>query len=371
MSERQDTRNRVLIVTTWLPTEKAPLAGNFIERDIRTLSRVANVRVLHFVSPSLDDGKRTLSLHEVIVERHVMDMKNPFSIMRARRLVRAEAKKVDLVHTMAISSVLPVVSQGIDRPWVHTEHWSGFLAWNTGWRRVVRGLFSVFLSKATAVVAVSDLLGGAMRASLKRRVVVIPNQVDAELIERPVSGQTLIENRCVKLVSVGNMVESKRPKLAVETLHELQRRGWKVSLTWFGDGPLRNQMIAYARRLGVSAEFPGIISPSEVSTAIGAYDLFLLPTEYETFCLAAAEALSVGRPVVMGANGGQSAFVTPNVGRLVEGDTASAYADAVEELLQATQQTDAEYYGRHIRQKYSPQAFVNAYRKLYSSLLND
>lgn len=363
-------RPRVLIVTTWLPSKVSPLTGNFVARDIATLSAIADVRVIHLVSPALDDGQRDFIMSGVSVKRVVMDLKNPLSIVRARKHVQRAAKRADVVHTMAVSSAIAVVGQSLPCPWVHTEHWSGFLAWNSGWQKKARQLFASFIARATRVVAVSDLLGNAMTDILGRKVTVIPNQVDAACMPRPRSGQDLLAKRDIRMVAVGNLVESKRPGLAVDTVAELNCRGWRASLTWYGDGPLREDLCADVQSRGIDVTFPGAIAPEAVAAAVAANDLFILPTEYETFCLAAAEALSVGRPVVMGAQGGQRAFVTPQVGALVEGHSPQDYADSVESLVQATADLVAEDFGEHIRARYAPSVFAAHYARLYREVIS-
>lgn len=362
---------RVLIVTTWFPTEESPMVGSFVERDIRALSTVANIQVLHLVSPSLDDGKRSFTQAGVQIRRLVMNLKNPANIIQARAAVAELAKNADIVHSMAVSSAVAIPIQRIACPWVHTEHWSGFLAWNTGWRSTVRWAMGRLLRKATRLVAVSDLLGDAMRAVLSHPVEVIPNQVDAPTSPRPRSGDELITGRTVNMVGVGNLVASKRPSLAIGALAELQARGWHARLTWYGDGPLREELQKEAAERGIDAVFPGAIAPSEVPVALASQDLFILPTEYETFCLAAAEALSVGRPVVIGDRGGHRAFVAPDIGVLVPGANAADYADAVETALAATRHLSADDFGHGIRARYSPKVFTRHYDELYRTVLGE
>lgn len=151
---------RVLVVTTWFPTRTAPGSGAFVARDVAALAQDHDVRVLHLVAPGVDDGERSLVHDGVPVERVPMAPHRPDQVLAAAREVRARAGAADLVHTVAISSLLPLARWRPDRPWVHTEHWSGLLAPETlpPAVRVARPLAARLLRRPDVVTVVSEHL---------------------------------------------------------------------------------------------------------------------------------------------------------------------------------------------------------------------
>lgn len=317
----------MLVVTTWLPTRERPEVGAFVARDIETLSHDHDVEVLH-----LSPGGDTLPLHGAGVHTVPMSPANPVSIRRAARIIGERAREADLVHTMAASALLPFRSLRLERPWVHTEHWSALLAPSTVGvvARAAIPLTARLLARPDVVISVGHRLATAIARHRSGAIVVIPNAVERPetLTERPLGPSTV-------LVAVGGLIPRKGPDIAVRTIAELLARGVDARLQWAGDGPMRDELDALADELGVRdrVELLGRVSPDEIPDFLAGGDAFLLPTTMETFGVAIAEALVAGRPVVVGADGEQDSFVSEPDGVLVARQTADAYADGVQQVL--------------------------------------
>ena len=98
------------------------------------------------------------------------------------------------------------------------------------------------------------------------------------------------------LVNVGRLSEQKNQSLL---LHLLQRipDGF---LLLVGAGELRRELFAEAVVLGVAdrVKFTGEVPSSQVTAILSHADLFLMPSNYEAFCLAAVEAMHCCVPVI-------------------------------------------------------------------------
>lgn len=132
------------------------------------------------------------------------------------------------------------------------------------------------------------------------------------------------------LVMASRLSREKQPELALDTARELTRRGRPVHLVVAGDGPQRLRLQQQATDLPVT--FLGFLADrSRLAALLATADVVLAPGPVETFGLAALEALASGTPVVANRASALSEVLGP-VGRAVPG-TATAYADAVQELL--------------------------------------
>lgn len=371
---------RVLVVTTWFPTRTAPGSGAFVARDVAALAQDHDVRVLHLVAPGVDDGERSLVHDGVPVERVPMAPHRPDQVLAAAREVRARAGAADLVHTVAISSLLPLARWRPDRPWVHTEHWSGLLAPETlpPAVRVARPLAARLLRRPDVVTVVSEHLAAGLRRYRSGPVVVVPNIVPAPEHPATRDDRDLPSGadpgaRPLRLVAVGGLIPRKGPVTAVRTLAALADRGVPAELTWVGEGPLRDAVVAEAGRLGLSdrVRLTGALPPERVGEHLAASDVFLLPTTAETFCVAAAEALAHGRPVVVGDSGGPADFVAPPTGELVPGQDPGAYAEAVLRVWAATRGTRAEEIAAPVRERYSAPAYRDRMAQVYAEARGD
>jgi len=120
--------------------------------------------------------------------------------------------------------------------------------------------------------------------------------------------------------------------MALEVLNRLHKHSLHASLTWVGDGPLMQQAIARSEHLGLRAwvDFTGWVPPHFVGRQLSQADLFFLPSDNETFCVAAAEALAHGLPVVLSPHLARAAyFVTPSTGVFAAQHTVDGFTEAV------------------------------------------
>ena len=357
---------RVLVITTWFPSPRAPGAGSFVADDVRLLARTHEVTVLHLI-PSADalGAPLTESVDGVQIRRFPMSPSRPWQLFRASRVIRRLLAGADVVHTMALSSLLPMAFVRVSIPWLHTEHWSGLLAPETIPRamRVTLPLTERGLRRPDRVVAVSRGLAERISEVRAGAVDVIPNHVATP--GNPAPNRNGSEG--LRIISVGNLVPRKGSILAVQTIAELRRRGVDASLTWLGDGPLRAASQAEADRQGISdhVDFPGAAPKATVTDLLRDADVFLLPTESETFGVSIAESLVAGTPVVVGARGAQTEFVSEPDGVLVEERTPEAYADAVQRVCALNRSRSSGEIGAAARMTFSDETRARDYAAAY------
>ncbi|NED99880.1 glycosyltransferase [Phytoactinopolyspora halotolerans] len=125
----------------------------------------------------------------------------------------------------------------------------------------------------------------------------------------------------------------KRPDLLVPMVRELLRRDVNVRLVLCGDGSVREMVAEQAAGLPVT--MTGFVSDRErLATMLASADVVVAPGPYETFGLAALEAMASGTPVVASASGALPELVRGDAGRTAASDPVEM-ADAVVEVLRA------------------------------------
>lgn len=360
---------RVAVVTTWFPTAVAPSRGSFVVRDALAIAQHAEVRVIHLVPPADDDGSRRLSHEGLEVLRIPMDPRRPDQILRASRALAPATEGADLVHSMAFSSLLPFSLRRPRAPWIHTEHWSALTTPATlpTPARLALPALSRLLARPDLVTAVCDFLARPIRAVRgSRPTVVVPCIVEPG----DVVARRSRDDGALRLVSTGGLIPRKDPVLAVEVLAQLVERGVDAHLEWLGDGPLREETLRRAAELGVDARLtlPGTVDGAGVREALARADLFFGPTRADNFFVSAAEAIVAGRPVVLGATGGQGEYVQEQVGTLVDVQDATAYADAVLEVDERTRTLPAQSIADTIGDRFSTAAVGRGYADQYTDL---
>lgn len=288
---------------------------------------------------------------------------DPRSIAHAAGVIRERAAQAELVHSMAASALLPFRAFRPDCPWIHTEHWSALLAPSTApvLARLALPLTRRLLARPDVVVAVGHRLASAIASHRSSPTVVIPNEVDAPEVRPRPSGPSV-------LVGVGGLIPRKGPDVAIRTIAQLRSEGMDARLIWAGEGPMRAELEKLAGSLGVAdrVDLRGAVPAERVADVIAEGQVFLLPTQMETFGVAIAEALVAGRPVVVGAEGEQTSFVEEPDGVVVEERTAHAYAAAIRRVIDLNQGRSAEEIAERARGLFDPSRRRSSYADAYA-----
>lgn len=357
----------VLAVTTWFPTPSHPSTGAFVVKDAQAIASLGHdVAIVHLMPPHQAPHDPVGQIGGLPVVTVPMSTSRPDEIASAGRRLRSLASGADLVHTMAFSALLPTIGWRPSVPWVHTEHWSGLTAPHTlpaPWRLILP-MLTPQLRAPDVVTAVCDYLAAPIRRERGPR----PTEVVPCIVPVPdVAPRPPADGR-LRLICVGGLIERKDPLMAVDTVVELRRRGVDAELTFVGEGPLRADLEDHVRAVGLTEQvrLTGSLDRAGVLGELARADLFLGPTRGDNFFVSCAEALVGGRPVVVGATGGQGEYIQDRVGRTVAVQRPDAYADAVEAVLRSTEGMSAEQISATVGQRFSFDAVAHGYAGAYA-----
>ncbi len=129
---------------------------------------------------------------------------------------------------------------------------------------------------------------------------------------------------------VSRLVTEKGLGVVIDVLRGLQQKGISHKALFVGEGPERTKVEAALPE----AIFEGHLSGEELARAYASSDVFLFPSETETFGNVTLEALSSGLPVVAANATGSNALVTDGVtGFLVPPRDSAAFLSRVELLI--------------------------------------
>ncbi len=165
---------------------------------------------------------------------------------------------------------------------------------------------------------------------------VIPNFVDTELFRRRVDGyhrNALANSEEKILMHISNFRPVKRVEDVVRVAARVMDKV-PARLILIGDGPDRPLADERARNLGIGDRVVFLGKQEQVAELLGSADLFLLPSESESFGLSALEAMASEVPVVGTRCGGLEELVRDGVtGRLLPVGAVDAMAQAAIEIL--------------------------------------
>lgn len=172
------------------------------------------------------------------------------------------------------------------------------------------------------------------------------------------------------LLHMSNFREVKRVRDVVRIFVRI-RKQMPATLLMVGDGPDREDAEREAREAGVGEDVRFLGRLDTVANLLQATDLFLLPSQTESFGLAALEAMACGAPVVTTTAGGLPELVDDDVSGILEpAGSVEAMARRATEVLRSP-----ERHGRMRAaalakaQQFSTEVVVPQYERLYAEVV--
>jgi len=266
-----------------------------------------DVHVISYALPSrLEFRSKNLQYHEVVVSHYPLFEYPPYSLSLATAMVEtARHYELDLIHVhyAVPNAVSAVLARQILAPQplkvVTTLHGTDITLVGNDPSYLETTRFGI--QQSDAVTAVSDFLRADTYRQLgvDKEIEVVPNFIEPERFERAKrNGESRWRNSDESLiVHISNFRPVKRVLDVVRAFRRI-RESIPARLLLVGDGPDRARIDNYCRERGLCDAIDFLGNMPIVEGVLAAADLFLLPSETESFGLAALEALSCGVPVI-------------------------------------------------------------------------
>ncbi len=318
--------------------------------------------------------------HEVDVGRYPLFEYPPYDLALAVRMHEAVREyQLDLLHchyaiphaTSAWIARSMLREEDRDVKVVTTLHGTDITI--VGQERSFYSITKFSIEKSHAVTAVSDYLRDETYRAFGCagcKVEVIPNFIDPGLFDRsrhvfPIPMDVVAGRKVIMHVS--NFRPVKRVRDVIRTFAGIAHQIPSV-LVMVGDGPERVDAEAEARNSGVADSVLFLGRIDAIAPLLAGADLFLLPSDRESFGLSALEALASGVPVIGTHAGGLPEVVVDGETGFLRGvgDTKSMAQAGVELLSDAARwEAMSMAAARDARTRFSEGSIVAQYESLY------
>ncbi len=274
---------------------------------------------VHFITYSqpvrLGSFRENIYYHEVAVSDYPLFEYQPYETELTSKMVDVvKYEKLDILHvhyaiphaSAAFMAKQILQSQGISIPFVTTLHGTDITL--VGKDPSFEPVITFCINQSDAVTAVSESLKNDTykHFATTREIHVIPNFIVPALqnSDTPsvIRQKYAADNERI-LCHVSNFRKVKRVEDVIEVFYKVQQK-IASKLILVGDGPERYACEKLVRELQICDKVIFIGKVRDTAHVLELSDVFLLPSETESFGLAALEAMAVGVPVISSNTGG-------------------------------------------------------------------
>ncbi|ESU24812.1 a-glycosyltransferase-related protein, glycosyltransferase family 4 protein [Flavobacterium enshiense DK69] len=254
--------------------------------------------------------------HEVNVPEYPLFHYQPYELALSSKLV--DMVKLHEIEVLHVHYAIPhayagymakqmLKSEGIKIPMITTLHGTDITL--VGNHPFYKPAVTFSINKSDYVTSVSQSLKDETYRlfDVKREIEVIPNFI--EIGKEPIGvssdcERTVMANPDQKIIThISNFRKVKRIPDVVKVFYEIQKQV-PSKLMMVGEGPEREEAEKMCEDLNIADKVIFFGNSNEIDKILSFTDLFLLPSETESFGLAALEAMACGVPVISSNSGG-------------------------------------------------------------------
>ena len=274
---------------------------------------------IHFITYNqpvrLELVSHNVHYHEVNVPEYPLFHYQPYELALSSKLVdMVKLHKIEILHVhyaiphayAAYMAKKMLQEEGIYVPIVTTLHGTDITL--VGSHPFYKPAVTFSINKSDAVTAVSkSLKDDTLRLfDIKNDIHVVPNFIDLDKYNHSFTDcqRGMMANDNEKIIThISNLRPVKRVQDVISVFHNIQKK-IPAKLMFIGEGPEKENIELQCQKLGILDKVIFFGRSNEIDKILCFSDLFLLPSQTESFGLAALEAMASGVPVISSNTGG-------------------------------------------------------------------
>ena len=323
--------------------------------------------------------------HEVNVPEYPLFHYQPYELALSSKLVdMVKLYKIELLHVhYAIPHAYAgymakqmLKNEGIKIPMVTTLHGTDITL--VGNHPVYKPAVTFSINKSDIVTSVSQSLKEETIKlfNIKKEIHVIPNFIELDKIrnESQISCHRSVmakkEERIVTHIS--NFRKVKRVPDIIKIFYKIQEK-IPAKLMMVGDGPEKSRAEQLCKELGIEDKVIFFGNSNEIDQILSYSDLFLLPSETESFGLVALEAMAWSVPVISSNSGGLPEVNFDGISGYLStvGDIDSMAENALKILLDDATLSKFRTQALNVAQRFDIKNILPLYEALYHKAINN
>ncbi|MDO4781960.1 MAG: N-acetyl-alpha-D-glucosaminyl L-malate synthase BshA [Capnocytophaga felis] len=342
---------------------------------------------VHFITYSypvrLDYLEVNIHFHEVHVEEYPLFHYQPYELALSSKMVSViKTYQIDVLHVhYAIPHAYAgymakqmLKKEGIEIPMITTLHGTDITL--VGNHPNYKQAVTFSINESDVVTSVSESLKqDTLRLfNIEKEIFVIPNFIDIEKDTHtaPCKRSIMAQKNERIITHISNFRKVKRIPDVIDVFYRVQQK-IPSKLILAGDGPEREFAENKCKQLGIKNKVLFLGNTLDVDRLLCASDLFLLPSESESFGLSALEAMASGVPVISSNAGGLcevnengfSGFLSPI------GDIKDMSKNAIYILEDENRLTQFKKQAKISAKRFDERKIIPMYEELYEKTIKN
>lgn len=387
-----EKRIKVLFLARWYPNKDHPISGIFIKRHAEVISKYCDVAVLYIhynitqkvttIEYSIEESIKTIRIYprsaqikntiirllinKIFFQNFIFCSFNGMKVI-TKEFGRPEVIHVNVCLPMGMLAVAFDLFKGI--PFVITEHFTGF----SQQTKNILNFFElkIILKRAKWICPVSDSLKRTMEIFFTAdKYHVVPNVINTNFFTPKVEKNSRIKKQILHVSTLKD--KQKNISGIFFAILELIKVRKDFELHIIGDGNDREYLEKLADQIKIKDKFVffhGFLNNSMLLEYTRNSDFFILNSNYETFSVACAEALSSGIPVVATRSGGPENYINKDLGIIIEKGNIKELVRAMNFMLDNYKDYDPTVLHQSIENMFGPDVIGKKIYELYQSII--
>ncbi|MHC0441663.1 N-acetyl-alpha-D-glucosaminyl L-malate synthase BshA [Flavobacterium sp. 3-210] len=323
--------------------------------------------------------------HEVNVPEYPLFHYQPYELALSSKLVdMVKLYKIEVLHVhYAIPHAYAgymakqmLKNEGINLPMITTLHGTDITL--VGNHPFYKPAVTFSINKSDYVTSVSQSLKDDTLKlfKIKNKIKVIPNFIELDKVvkdpDAPCHRYVMAKENERIITHISNFRKVKRIPDIIKIFYNIQKE-MPAKLMMVGDGPEKEKAEVLCMELGIYDKVIFFGNSNEIDKILCMTDLFLLPSETESFGLAALEAMALGVPVISSNSGGLPEVNFDGVSGYLSnvGNVDEMAANAIKILKDDATLKEFKKNALEVAKKFDIKNILPKYEALYQKAIDD
>lgn len=323
--------------------------------------------------------------HEVNVPEYPLFHYQPYELALSSKLVdMVKLYKIEVLHVhYAIPHAYAgymakqmLKNEGINLPMITTLHGTDITL--VGNHPFYKPAVTFSINKSDYVTSVSQSLKDDTLKlfKIKNKIKVIPNFIELDKVVKdpgaPCHRYVMAKENERIITHISNFRKVKRIPDIIKIFYNIQKE-MPAKLMMVGDGPEKEKAEVLCMELGIYDKVIFFGNSNEIDKILCMTDLFLLPSETESFGLAALEAMACGVPVISSNSGGLPEVNFDGISGYLSdvGNVDEMAANAIKILKDDATLNEFKKNALEVARKFDIKNILPKYEALYQKAIDD